>query len=410
MGLKLYALAARLAAPWLRQMLRGRVEQGKEIAARLPEREGITTLPRPAGRVVWVHAASVGETMSVLPLIELLAPRVTIVLTTGTVTSAELAATRLPANALHQFVPLDVPAWGKRFLDHWRPDVAVFLESELWPNLLTALDKRRIKRFLINGRMSAQSVRTWRFAPATARHLLGGFAAIHAQSAGDAARFRALGAASVVEWGNLKFAAAPLAYDEAALATLQNTLSGPVWLASSTHPGEEALVYTVHQALVARWPELVSIIVPRHPARGAEIAALCGQAPRRAAGQMPIPGQVYVADTLGELGLFYRLAPFAFVGNSLVGHGGHNIIEPACLARAVLCGPHLENFVEAAAQLQAAQALREVTNAQTFQQAVEQWLHAPHEAIAAGARAKSAFMAVEGLSERLARLILGDVS
>lgn len=410
MILELYAGIARGATPGLRAMLRRRAARGKENPTRLQEREGIAAVPRPAGPLVWVHAASVGETMSALPLIRLLALRGAVLLTTGTVTSARLAAERLPARALHQFLPLDVPAWVARFLDHWRPDAAVFMESELWPNMLAALDKRGIRRFLINGRLSASSARNWRYAPAAARRLLGGFAAVHAQSAGDAARFRALGAGTVLEWGNLKFAAATLPADAQGVAALAGALPGAVWLAASTHPGEEAIIWAAHRVLVEAWPELVTIIVPRHPERGAEIAALCANAPRRAAGQAPRAGQVYVADTLGELGLFFRVAPFVFMGNSLVGFGGHNLIEPARLGKAVICGPHLENFMEAATRLRAAQALIEVETEQDLVHAVQAWLRAPDAAKAAGLRAQSAFKVVEKVPERLTDLILGAVA
>ncbi|GBQ37635.1 3-deoxy-D-manno-octulosonic-acid transferase [Acidocella aminolytica 101 = DSM 11237] len=410
MILGLYAGATRLAPPVLRRMLRRRAGRGKEVAGRLGEREGFASLPRPEGSLVWVHAASVGETMSALPLIKLLAARGPVLLTTGTVTSALLAAARLPEGAVHQFVPLDVPQWGARFLEHWHPDAAVFLESEIWPNLLLACEARGIRRFLVNGRISAASTRNWRCAAGSARRLLGGFAAIHAQSTGDAAHFRALGAARVLEWGNLKFFAAPLPYDEATLAALQAALPGPVWLAASTHPGEEILVYEAHQALLGAFPGLVTILAPRHPERGAEVAALCGAAPRRALGQPPVAGQVYVADTLGELGLFFRLASFAFIGNSLAGFGGHNIVEPALLSRPVISGPHLENFQEAAARLRMAQALAEVQDAAGLAGTVRGWLTLPEEARAAGQRAAAIFAEVERLPERLARLILDDVS
>lgn len=410
MILGVYAGLARGAAPWLRRLLRRRAARGKEIPSRLAEREGIAALERPAGVLVWVHAASVGEMMSAVPLIEHLAARGAVLLTTGTVTSARLAAARLPKAVLHQFLPLDVPAWVARFLAHWRPDVAVFMESELWPNLLAAVDQRGIRRFLVNGRMSAASARHWRYVPAVARRLLGGFAAVHAQSAGDAAQFRALGAANVLEWGNLKFAAATLPADEQEVAVLAKMLPGPVWLAASTHPGEEEIIWGVHQALVGAWPELVTIIVPRHPERGKEVAALCADAPRRSVGQSPCAGRVYVADTLGELGLFCRVAAFVFMGNSLVGFGGHNLIEPARLGKAVICGPHLENFVEAAMQLRAAQALVEVETEQDLVHAVQDWVLAPAVAKAAGLRAQSAFRVVEKVPERLTDLILGAVA
>ncbi|MDE1906842.1 MAG: 3-deoxy-D-manno-octulosonic acid transferase [Rhodospirillales bacterium] len=410
MILKVYARATGLAAPALRLMLRRRAARGKEMTQRLAEREGIATLPRPSGCLIWVHAASVGETISALPLINLLAASGPVLLTTGTVTSAKLAAERLPENAVHQFVPLDVPGWVARFLDHWRPDAAVFLESEIWPNLLSASDARGISRYLINGRLSAASTRNWLRVPGVAKSLLGGFAAIHAQSAADAAHFRALGAALVLEWGNLKFHASPLPCVEADLAALRAGIPGPVWLAASTHPGEEALVFAAHQALLPEFPGLVTLLVPRHPERGAEVAALCGNAPRRALRQPLQPGQVYVADTLGELGLFFRAAPFAFIGNSLVGFGGHNIVEPALLARPVICGPHLENFEEAAARLRAANAMQEIVDAPGLIAAVRCWLANPQAAEEAGSRAAAIFADMEQLPERLSRLILDGVS
>ncbi len=410
MILNLYAGSTSLAAPALRRWLRHRATRGKEVALRLPEREGISSLPRPVGRLNWVHAASVGETVSALPLIRLLAATGPVLLTTGTVTSAVLAAERLPENALHQFVPLDVPSWVERFLAHWRPDAAVFLESEIWPNLLAACDARGIRRFLVNGRLSAASVRNWRRAPGFATFLMGGFTAIHAQSAADAERFRTLGLAQVLEWGNLKFHATPLPCDKAALAALRAAIPGPVWLAASTHPGEEELIYGAHQALLAAFPGLVTLVVPRHPERGEAVAAVCGAAPRRSLGQRPEPGLVYVADTLGELGLFFSLAPFAFVGNSLAGFGGHNIVEPALLARPVICGPHLENFEEAAARLRIAGALQDVADAGGLTAAARQWLTDPQAAQAAGARAAAAFMGAERLPERLLALILDGVS
>ncbi|MDD2705887.1 MAG: 3-deoxy-D-manno-octulosonic acid transferase [Acidocella sp.] len=406
MMLRLYAAATTLATPVLRRMLKQRAARGKEIPARLPEREGHTARLRPAGKLVWVHAASVGETMSVLPVLHALAKQTNILLTTGTVTSAKLAETRLPPGAIHQFVPLDVPAWTNRFLDHWQPDVAVFLENELWPNLLLGCDARNIPRLLLNARISTRSTNNWRYAPGTAGRLLGGFAAIHTQSAGDAKNFSALGAGHILQWGNLKFFAAPLPADATALAALRAQIPGPVWLAASTHPGEDAIIAEAHATLLAAHPLLVTIIAPRHPERGAEVAALCGNAPRRALGQAPEPGQIYVADTLGELGLFFRLCPFAFIGNSLAGFGGHNMVEPALLARPALTGPHNENFVEAAARMREAGALVEVADASSLAQAAGYWLDNPQAAQKAGQKAAACFGGAVQLPDRLAGLIM----
>jgi 3-deoxy-D-manno-octulosonic-acid transferase len=396
-----YGAAGRLAAPALRRMLARRLARGKEIAERLAERYGKTALPRPAGRLIWVHAASVGETMSVLPVIAALAAQCEVLLTTGTVTSARLAAERLPAAARHQFVPLDVPGWIAEFLKHWRPDCAVFVESELWPEMLRQIDSRGIPRLLINARMSARSTARWQYLIRFAGILLYGFRWIHVQSPADAERFRTLGAGGVLQWGNLKFAAPMLPVDEAALAALRAAISGPVWLAASTHRGEEEIVVAAHQLLAPEFPALVTIIVPRHPERGAEFSF-----PRRSQGQAPVGGEIYIADTLGELGLFYRLCPFAFVGGSLVPHGGQNIIEPARLGRPVITGPHLENFTEAAAILRSCDALVEVTDAASLAAAVRHRLKDSNAAAQAGAAGANAFDGLEDLPAKISALIL----
>ncbi len=374
-GAKLWAGTARLAAPGLRAMLRLRLARGKELPGRLAERRGIDPSPRPAGRVLWLHAASVGETASALPVLAPLlagAPDLTVLFTTGTVTAAKLLAQRLApehqGRVLHRFVPLDVPRWAARFLDHWRPDAAAFLESELWPNLLAACHARDIKLMLVNARLSPRSYVRWRRAPALARELIGGFARVQARSDADLQRLRLLGARHVKAPGDLKFAAPPLPADETALARLRALLAGrPVWLAASTHPGEEALVFAAHRQIALRFPDLLTILAPRHPERGAVIAAEAAPLPvtRRALGDGPPPSAgVWVVDTLGEMGLWYRLAPIAFVGRSLVlPGGGQNPLEPARLGCAIAVGPHTGNFQEHVALLRAALGLEEVADA-----------------------------------------------
>ncbi len=408
--LRAYNVAGTLAAPALRLWLARRARRGKENPARLQERFGIASLPRPAGRLVWFHAASVGETMSVLPVIAALRGQAEVLLTTGTVTAAALAAARLPGFARHQFVPLDVPGWVARFYAHWRPDRAVFVESEIWPGLLAAADARRIPRLLINGRLSAGAARRWGQAPRLARRLFGGFAQVHALSAADAAAFSALGVAAVKDWGDLKFFAEELPADAAALAALRRQMDGPLWLAASTHAGEEEIVLAAHRMLLGAFPALTTVIVPRHPERGAAVAALAGGLPvaRRALGEAPLPG-VYVADTLGELGLFYRLAPFAFVGKSLAGGGGHNVLEPARLGVPVIVGPCTEKFAEAVRRLRLAGGLREVADGAALAAVARDWLADPAAARQAGAAARAALAEAEDLPARLAALILAPV-
>ncbi len=409
---RLWHGGATLAAPGLRAMLRRRVARGKEVAARLPEREGIDPTPRPAGLLVWLHAASVGESQSILPVLSALheeAPDAAALLTTGTVSSAALLAEQLPRlgldHVLHRFVPLDVPAWVARFLDHWQPDVAGFVESELWPNLLAGCRARGIPTMLVNARMSARSFRGWQRAPGFARQVVGAFDRVQAQSEADAAHLRLLGARHVDAPGNLKLAAPPLRADPAELARLRALIGDrPVWLAASTHPGEEEVAGQVHRALAAAHPGLLTIVAPRHPERGAAIAAALG-APRRAAEQDPGAG-VWVADTLGELGLLYRLAPLAFVGRSLTGQGGQNPLEPARLGCAVAVGPHTGNFAEAVRALETAGALTRVADAGELARWVDAMLRDPGRRRAAGTAACAAARGAAGLPERTAAALL----
>ncbi len=415
----LWSGAARLAAPGVRLLLRRRARRGKEVAARLGERRGLEPTARPAGPLVWLHAASVGESVSVLPVAAALAAaEVSVLLTTGTVTSAALLAQRLPelgleARVRHRFVPLDVPRWARRFLDHWRPDAAGFVESEIWPNLLSACRARGIPTLLLNARMSPRSFARWRQVPGFARHVLGGFAAVAAQSEADADRLRRLGARAVTAPGNLKFAAPDLPADPAELARWRAELAGrPVWLAASTHPGEEAVVAAAHRALAPAYPGLVTILVPRHPERGPAIAAaLAGLAVTcRAQGAGPPPGGIWVADTLGELGLWYRLAPIVLVGRSLVAPGGgQNPLEPARLSCAVAVGPLTGNFEEPAARLRAAGALATVADAPALARFVGAMLDDPAARAAMGARAAAAARGADDLPGLLADALLALV-
>ncbi len=405
-----------LAAPSLRTMLRRRVARGKEIASRLPEREGIDPTLRPAGRLVWLHAASVGESQSILPVLAVLraqAPDASILITTGTVTSAALLAARLPElelhRVLHRFVPLDVPAWVARFLDHWQPDTAGFVESELWPNLIEGCRARGIPMMLLNARMSARSLRGWQRVPGFARQIVGAFDRVQAQSEADAAHLRLLGARHVDAPGNLKLAAPPLPADPAELARLRALIGNrPVWLASSTHPGEEDVAGQVHRSLVAVHPTLLTIVAPRHPERGAAVAAAL-DAPRRAAGQDPGTRGIWVSDTLGELGLLYRLAPLAFVGRSLIGQGGQNPLEPARLGCAIAVGPHTANFSDSVQALEAAGALTRVEDAAALANWVDAMLRDPAGRRAAGAAACAAAQGAAGLPERTAAALLSLV-
>ena len=346
-----YRSAGRVLAPTASLILARRAQLGKEDLSRRGERLGYAAAERPDGVMVWIHAASVGETISVLPLIERirrLGPRV--LLTTGTLTSAKIAAARIGPGVIHQFVPLDFVPFVERFLDHWRPDLALFVESEIWPAMTAALRRRRIMQILVNGRMSERSFQRWQKSRGVIEELLGGLSLCLAQSYDDGDRFSALGAPAVRITGNLKYDVPPPGADDMTLALLQARIGGrPTWLAASTHPGEDGIVARVHRALKKYLPGLMTIIAPRHPQRGEEIETLCRgldlkTARRSAEATLDHDLDIYIADTIGELGLFYRLVPVAFVGGSLVNHGGQNPIEPAKLDTVVLHGPHVHNF------------------------------------------------------------------
>jgi 3-deoxy-D-manno-octulosonic-acid transferase len=397
MALALYRGLTSAAAPLIRYYLQQRCAAGKEDAARLDERFGLASRPRPAGRLAWVHCASVGEAVSVLALIDrLLADRrdLSVLVTTGTVTSAKLLAQRLPQRAFHQYVPVDRAEWARRFVAHWRPDLALWVESELWPNLIGALAEARVPLVLLNGRMSDASFQRWRRVPFMIRPLLQSFALCLGQDPAQTARFAALGANAARTLGNLKFAAAPLPVDEKALAAMRQAVAGrPAWIAASTHPGEDELAAEVHRRLAPTHPALLTVIVPRHPNRGPAVAdALKARGlavARRGAGEAVGAAAVYVADTLGELGLFYRLAPLAFVGGSLVPLGGHNPLEPAALGAAVLAGPHTHNFAAVTQEMKAAGGLIEVADAPALADAVGRLMGEPArraEVAAAGQR------------------------
>jgi 3-deoxy-D-manno-octulosonic-acid transferase len=383
-----YRAATAASTPLVRQYLRWRCGRGKEDPARFGERFGLPSASRPPGPLAWVHAASVGESVSVLGLIERLTaerPGVSLLMTTGTVAAARLMQQRLPEGVIHQFIPVDLPSAVERFLEHWRPGLALWVESELWPNLVLATRKRRIPLILLNARLSARSASRWRRMPGLIRPILGAFSLCLAQDEAQAERFRRLGARRVISAGDLKAAAAPLDVDPIALAPLRRQIDGrPCWVAASTHSGEEAIVAEAHAAIGKAHPGLLTIIAPRHPARGAAIAAMLERrglrASRRAARQPVAPEtDVYLADTMGELGLLFRLAGIAFIGGSLVAKGGHNPFEAARLDCAILHGPDMRNCAAMAGALAVGGAVVTVGNAAELAAAVSRLLADPRE-------------------------------
>lgn len=368
--IRLYRLLTWWGRPLIWLWVAWRGFGGKEDWARLGERRGRAGVARPDGKLVWIHAASVGESISILALVDELIERDRRVLvTTGSVTSASVMRQRLPEGALHQFIPLDVAAYARRFLAHWKPNLAVFAESELWPNLITELKKIGCPAILINARMSDRSFTRWRRWTSFANELLLGFRYCLAQSTRDADNFRSLGAREVYEVGNLKYSAPSLPVDQKTLALLaEQCRHRTVWLLASSHPGEEELGLEVHKALAQSIPGLLTVVAPRHPHRGRSVVSILRRSGLAVTcrSEHPFPrarDKLYVVDTIGELGLFFRIAKVACIGGSLVARGGHNPLEPLRLGCAVICGPHMFNFEQITAELEMAGAVQIVSGA-----------------------------------------------
>lgn len=379
----LYRSVTTTGLPLVELLLHQRILRGKEEPTRIDERRGLPSIERPKGPLVWIHAASIGEAQSVLVLIERIlrtSPDLHVLMTTGTVTSAKMMADRLPRRAIHQYVPVDRIGWVRRFLDYWKPGAGLWVESELWPNLLLESRRRQIPLALVNARMSASSHKSWGRAPKLAKQMLAAFDTILAQDETIASRLRDLGAPHVSVTGNLKLAAAPLPATAGELLTLQDGIGDrPVWLAASTHRTEEDAVGEVHLALRDRLPGLLTLLAPRHPQRGDEIEqslARMDLAIARWSRDEPITPEtdIYLVDATGHLGPLYRVSPLAFIGGSLIPHGGQNMLEAAQLGCAVLHGPHVDNFRSITTDLATAGASREIASRKDLTRTVAELL------------------------------------
>ena len=337
--------------------LRSRLLMGKEDPERLEERLGISLAERPTGNLIWFHAASVGESLSLVELIKRISssqPDYNFLITTGTITSAKLILSRLPSNAVHQYIPVDTPKAVEKFLDRWRPSLAIWTESEFWPNLISFTSARDIPMILINARISEKSYRRWRFFKKSLKNLIEKFNYSLIQDKKTVTYFSKIGISSnnFELTGTLKEGSAALPHSETEQVEIsKQILNRPVWLAASTHEGEEKLIAAAHRHASKASQGLLLIIVPRHPERGLEIASILTKENfkiclRSKKDKISSDTQIYIADTLGELGLWYRIAPVSFVGGSFVPLGGHNPFEPAALGSAILHGPYVENFKE----------------------------------------------------------------
>ncbi len=369
MKINAYRFATCLGWPFILAYLARRKMKGKEDLKRFGERLGMPGTKRPEGKLAWLHGASVGETVSMLPLIDkILAtyPDISVLVTSGTVTSAKVMEQRLPKRAIHQYIPVDCKGYTERFIDYWHPDVALWFESDFWPNLLESAHEANIPMLLINGRISNRSFKRWKRFPSFMKKLQKLFVLSLGQTDIDAERLKLLGAENVACVGNLKYATEPLPADEKIVQDFKSGISNrPCWIAASTHSPEEIDVAKAHIKAQKEFSDILTFIVPRHPARGSEIAKELNElglkTALRSKQEMLTPEtDVYIADTIGEMGIFCRLAPIVFVGGSLIPHGGQNFLEPARLDSAIILGSHMENFAEMTEKALEAGAVKQI--------------------------------------------------
>lgn len=379
-ALQAYAGAAQLLGPVAGFVLERRASAGKEDRDRLSERRGAASLPRPDGALVWLHAASVGESLVALSLAEALTAArsdLSILITSGTVTSAHLIARRAPERVMHQYVPVDRPSWAARFIAHWRPEAGVFLESELWPNLIHAAVRAGVPLALANARMNDNSIRSWGRFSGAFRALASAFDWIGAADARTAEGLERLTGKAPALTANLKLEAAQPDPDPDALAQVRAALAGrPVFTAASTHAGEEAILARAHAGILKTRPDALMILAPRHPARADEAGeALRAQGlafGRRSGGGAPdARTPVWLADTLGEMGLWYAVSPAAVIGGSFIDAiGGHNPVEATRAGSAVITGPYAASFADVYAAYRAHDAVLTAATADEIADAV----------------------------------------
>ncbi len=367
----------------IKRYIKKRLANGKEDASRFNERVGRPSLKRPDGKLVWLHGASVGESISMLPLIQKIVdtyPDAHVMVTTGTVTSADVMNKRLPERAFHQYIPIDNPIFTTRFIKYWHPDVALWFESEFWPSILSCIKRKNIPLILINGRISNKSFKRWQQFDFISKELLSCFHLCLGQSEEDAYRLQVLGAPNTMCLGNIKYAGLPLPIDEEKKSVILKQIGNRTfWLASSTHNDEEIRIAKIHKRLKEKFPDLLTIIAPRHPQRGADIKKesenLGLSVSLRSTQEKITPTtDIYIADTIGEMGIWYDISNLVFIGGSLIPHGGQNFIEPSRVRDAVIVGPHMHNFTDAMNRAKKADAIIQVTDTVELEEIVAQLL------------------------------------
>ena len=384
MFISIYNTLIRILYPLvIRRYIKKRQQNGKEDVKRFNERIGKPSMKRPEGKLIWFHGASVGESLSMLPLINKLLenyPDAHIMVTTGTVTSAEVMGKRLPERAFHQYIPIDNPKFVTRFIKHWHPDLVLWFESDLWPALLSGIKRKNIPLILVNGRISNKSFKRWQQFDFISKELLGCFTYCLGQSEEDAYRLRVLGAKDSMCLGNLKYAGINPPVDADKKAEILEQIEGrPLWAVSSTHSDEELKIGKFLKRVIEKVPGLMTIIAPRHPNRGPEIQAQLNElglktALRSKGEKISKTTDVYIADTIGEVGIWYDMAPIVFIGGSLIPHGGQNFMEPSRFRDAVLVGPHMHNFTDAMNRAKKADAVIQVNDVVELEEALLQLL------------------------------------
>ncbi len=384
MFISIYNTLIRILYPLvIRRYIKKRQQNGKEDIKRFNERIGKPKMKRPDGKLIWFHGASVGESLSMLPLINKLLenyPDAHIMVTTGTVTSAEVMGKRLPERAFHQYIPIDNPKFVSRFIKHWHPDLVLWFESDLWPALLSGIKRKNIPLILVNGRISNKSFKRWQQFDFISKELLGCFTYCLGQSEEDAYRLRVLGAKDSMCLGNLKYAGINPPVDAEKKAEIMEQIEGrPLWAVSSTHNDEELKIGKFLKRVIEKVPGLITIIAPRHPNRGPEIQEQLNElglktALRSKGEKISKTTDVYIADTIGEVGIWYDMAPIVFIGGSLIPHGGQNFMEPSRFRDAVLVGPHMHNFTDAMNRAKKADAVIQVNDVVELEEALLQLL------------------------------------
>jgi len=347
----IYKLITILLYPFIPLYLRIRILNNKEDVNRINERYGIASQKKKEGKLIWFHAASIGESLSIITLIKEIQKKNSsqILVTTGTKSSAQLIKQKLNKKITHQFIPLDNPLFIERFLSYWRPSIGIFVESEIWPNLILKSKEKKIKLIIINGRMTSKTFKRWSVFSSVSRKIFSCFDDCFTQNNDSLIHYQKLGVNKACHTGNLKFTSSPNKIDVKAKNKIKKIFEGrKIFVAASTHPGEEDIILDITKEIRSVRKEFISVIIPRHPNRKSFIKnqVLEKVILRSQSKKIKKDTSIYIADTLGELELFYSIADFIFIGGSFVNHGGQNPIEASYYGKLIHHGKFIQNFTD----------------------------------------------------------------